>query len=353
MSMRVLLVLLFAVTVSSAGPEGIVNRVKGEYVLLSLGMLDGIKVGDRLLIYRSESFAHPLTGERIEIPRLKVAEVTVTDVGNLFSESVLTEIEMPVRKGDRVGLTGEEKDSQKVLTDTGKTTAQPDTMVSPPRVHTAEMTISPPSSTPKTHSRSLSSRSGVKKRYPSVRRTRPPVTRRTPAVESTDSTSVSPSTEEPKSVTEQEFDTRYESASAVLKQAGKKNDPSRIDAHFWVGQRYYRMKNYAKAAEHFSTVVEAGGNSSKRNTALFNLAMCYYEMHKGEPAELDQAKQTFQKVRDNFPNTPSAVQAAGWIETIEWLQRVGQEQRQKQQTAPEDSGGQQESAAKMIKGKQH
>jgi tetratricopeptide (TPR) repeat protein len=177
-------------------------------------------------------------------------------------------------------------------------------------------------------------------------------------VESTDSTSVSPSTEEPKSVAEQELDTRYESASAVLKQAGKKNDPSRIDAHFWVGQRYYRMKNYAKAAEHFSTVVEAGGNSPKRNTALFNLAMCYYEMHKGEPAELDQAKKTFQQVRDNFPNTPSAVQAAGWIETIEWLQRVEQEQRQKQQavkeqTAPEDSGGQQESAAKIIKGKQH
>ena len=359
---RVFFILLLAVTVSSAAPEGIVNRVKGERVVLSLGMLDGVRIGDRVLIYRAESFVHPFTGEKIEIPKLKVAEVTVTDVGNLFSEAMLTWGEMPIRKGDRVELMDEEKKDQKALADTGKTAVQSDTIAFPPRINTADVKISPRSSTPKPRNRSSPTKVEVAKRSPSIKRTPAPVKHETPAVEGRDSTSVSPSVEEPRSVAGKELDIRYKEALAVLKQAGKRNDPKTIDAHYWVGQYYYRMKNYAKAAEHFGKVVEGGGNNTRRNTALYNLAMCYYEMHKGEPAGLDQAKKTFQQVIDSFPNTPSATQAAGWIETIEWLQRVEREQRQKEQTTPEKPKEQtapgkpeeqQESAAKIAKSKQH
>jgi TolA-binding protein len=134
----------------------------------------------------------------------------------------------------------------------------------------------------------------------------------------------------------EEMNTRYQEALTFLKQSGKGRDPKTIDAYYWAGQYYFRMRNYAKAAEHFKKVIEVRTDASKRYNALFNLAMCYYQMNKGEPTQLDQSKGIFQQVVREFPNTPIAVEASQWIETIEWLQRVEMKQ-QKQETVPPKS----------------
>jgi TolA-binding protein len=298
--------------------EGVISAVQGDRAVMSLGSLDGVKVGERFFVYRRESLVHPLTGEVFTLPRVRVAEVEVREVGNLFSVAAFASTEMPIRRGDLVVLS-----SAREKEEAGKMAGRDTTGAS-----TIKAAMEPSDTGRQTKAAKPVRRKVTPQRARSGARVAKQVKPVTPDTTATIEVAVNPTGGEATTSVEEELNTRYQSAMTYLKQSGKGGGAKMVDAHYWSGQYHFRRGSYTKAAEHFKKVVESRTESSKRYNALFNLAMCYYHLNKGEPAQLDQAKAVFQRVVREFPRTSIAIEASQWLETIEWLQRVEMKRQQ-------------------------
>ncbi|MBI4531298.1 MAG: tetratricopeptide repeat protein [Candidatus Latescibacteria bacterium] len=315
---------LLCFSMKEAEGEGVISAVQGDYVVMSLGSLDGVKVGDRFFVYRRESLVHPLTGKMFDLSRVRVAEVEVREVGNLFSMAALASMEMPIRRGDLVVPTSaiEKEEAGKMAgRDTTDTSA-------------VKAAMGPSDTGQRTKATKPVRRKVTPRKARSDVRVARQVKPVAPDTMMTTEVAVKSTGGETTTPVEEELNTRYQSAMTYLKQSGKGRDPKTVDAHYWSGQYYFRKGSYAKAAEHFKKVVENRTEASKRYNALFNLAMCYYHLNKGEPAQLDQAKEVFQRVVREFPKTSIAIEASQWLETIEWLQRAGMKRQQNREAAP-------------------
>jgi tol-pal system protein YbgF len=76
------------------------------------------------------------------------------------------------------------------------------------------------------------------------------------------------------------------------------------NARFWIGESYYSMEKYNEAIEEFKLLEKDFSNSEKRPGALYKMARSHEEL--GQKTE---AKETFNKLIDEFPGTLEAEQA--------------------------------------------
>ncbi len=76
------------------------------------------------------------------------------------------------------------------------------------------------------------------------------------------------------------------------------------NARFWIGESYYSMEKYNEAIEEFKLLEKDFSNSEKRPGALYKMARSHEEL--GQKTE---ARETFNKLIDEFPGTLEAEQA--------------------------------------------
>ncbi|MBI2383512.1 MAG: tol-pal system protein YbgF [Gammaproteobacteria bacterium] len=83
------------------------------------------------------------------------------------------------------------------------------------------------------------------------------------------------------------------------------------NAWYWLGESYYVKKDFAAAQSSFHTLLENFANSPKRPDAMLKLGMTQYELK-----QVDQARQTLQKLIDEFPKSNAAALARSRLEQL-------------------------------------
>jgi len=76
------------------------------------------------------------------------------------------------------------------------------------------------------------------------------------------------------------------------------------NAHYWIGESYYAMEKFAEAITQFETLINEYKSSPNLGRALYKLGRSQQEL--GKKAE---ARETFQKLIDDLPETLEASQA--------------------------------------------
>ena len=73
------------------------------------------------------------------------------------------------------------------------------------------------------------------------------------------------------------------------------------DAQFWIGECYYRQKDYSSAEKEFSKIETGYPNSDKMASVLYKLGRCCEETGNGK-----KAKEYFKSTVEKYPGTPEA-----------------------------------------------
>lgn len=76
------------------------------------------------------------------------------------------------------------------------------------------------------------------------------------------------------------------------------------DAHYWIGECYYSLEKYPEAIEKFMVLFNSFKSSPKLSSALYKLGRSHQETGKKE-----DAKNAYQKIIDDYPETLEAKQA--------------------------------------------
>ncbi len=84
------------------------------------------------------------------------------------------------------------------------------------------------------------------------------------------------------------------------------------DAQFWIGECYYRQKDFTVAAAEYGKVEKNYSNSDKMPSALYKLGRCY-----GELGESAKAKKYFEETASKFPDTQEAELATEKLQNSE------------------------------------
>jgi len=81
-------------------------------------------------------------------------------------------------------------------------------------------------------------------------------------------------------------------------------DPLAANAQYWIGETYYRQRDFSGALPEFRKVVDGYGTSPQVPEALLKLGLCYRALM--DPI---RARQTWEQLTANFPTTNAATQA--------------------------------------------
>lgn len=76
------------------------------------------------------------------------------------------------------------------------------------------------------------------------------------------------------------------------------------NAYYWIGESYYAMEKFTEAITQFDTLIAEFKSSSNLGRALYKLGRSQQELGKKS-----EARETFQKLIDDFPETLEASQA--------------------------------------------
>ncbi|MFZ5980448.1 MAG: tol-pal system protein YbgF, partial [Candidatus Zixiibacteriota bacterium] len=76
------------------------------------------------------------------------------------------------------------------------------------------------------------------------------------------------------------------------------NHPNDENAHYWLGEAYYSLKQYQDAAVEFGYVMEKYPNSINTDLVLFKLARSKQELGQNK-----EAKELYQRLADEYPGT--------------------------------------------------
>ena len=83
------------------------------------------------------------------------------------------------------------------------------------------------------------------------------------------------------------------------------------NAGFWIGETYYREKNYDKAIESYRQNIEAYPEGNKVAASILKLGMSYQQT-----GELKKAKLMFETLINVYPKAPEAVSAKQRLEAM-------------------------------------
>ena len=97
----------------------------------------------------------------------------------------------------------------------------------------------------------------------------------------------------------------YQTALSLFQSliASNPNHPLADNAQYWIGECHYALRKYDAAIMDFQKVFTFP-NSNKLADAQFKLVLCY--LRKGE---VDKAREEFQQLRSQFPNSPYVARA--------------------------------------------
>ena len=83
------------------------------------------------------------------------------------------------------------------------------------------------------------------------------------------------------------------------------------NSHYWLGQLLFNKQQWAEASEQFNTVVTRFTDSSKRADALLKLGVI-----AERTGNINQAKQLFQQVVDEYPNSSATRLASSRLNNL-------------------------------------
>ena len=84
------------------------------------------------------------------------------------------------------------------------------------------------------------------------------------------------------------------------------------NAYYWIGECYYSMGKFVEAVEQFTTLAEKFKSSVNLGRALYKLGRSQQELGKNA-----DARKSFERVVDEFPETLEAEQAKERLKDIE------------------------------------
>lgn len=128
------------------------------------------------------------------------------------------------------------------------------------------------------------------------------------------------STETPDAAYRSAFETlkagRYEQAAQAFRTFLEQHGDSGYadNARYWLGESYYVVRSFDEAMGHFQQLLDEFPDSPKRPDALLKIGFIHYEN-----GDLEQSRQTLERVREQHPDSTAASLAQ------ERLERIAQE----------------------------
>lgn len=108
------------------------------------------------------------------------------------------------------------------------------------------------------------------------------------------------------------YSRNYEEAIRIFTEL-KNNFPNHklaSNCQYWIGESYFGMGDYAKAAEAFQAVFNYSF-SYKKDDATLMLGRCYYNLH-----DIERAKSYFQGLLTEYPDSEYVEKARQWLSRI-------------------------------------
>lgn len=84
------------------------------------------------------------------------------------------------------------------------------------------------------------------------------------------------------------------------------------DAQFWIGECYYRLRQFRKAIKQYQKLIDNYPESKKLPEALLKQGYAFYELGK-----IDEAKLFLNKVITKYQDTPQAQQATAKLQLLD------------------------------------
>ncbi|MCC5854296.1 MAG: tol-pal system protein YbgF [Idiomarina sp.] len=94
--------------------------------------------------------------------------------------------------------------------------------------------------------------------------------------------------------------------------ANHPDSPYLSNAHYWLGQLYFVQSDFSEARTHFTKVINDFADSNKRADCMLKLGM----IEKAE-GNTRRARDLFQRVRSEYPNSTEAGMAQRELESLE------------------------------------
>jgi tol-pal system protein YbgF len=86
--------------------------------------------------------------------------------------------------------------------------------------------------------------------------------------------------------------------------------PLVANAQYWIGEAYYSQRDYRQAMVEFQKVSALAPGSAKASDALLRIGMCQRNLR-----DEVSARQTWERVVRDFPQSEAAVKARGFLKT--------------------------------------